>query len=153
MQCIRWYSEGDYHQTTHFVYQMYLKAHTAFVPINILIKSMVRPSSKTNFKGEKLSMNKIIKLGMLFNEGNVPDFGSIEQDSSSRILFLLSEDIPKLNSMLTKTAAQSYLENGSSFPFHTGDRACIIDWLTEGTGSMYVYHGNTDHWYEIIPNE
>lgn len=98
-------------------------------------------------------MNKVIKLGMLFNEGDVPDFGSIEQDSISGSLFLLSEDIPKLNSMLTKTAAASYLVNGSSFPFHTGDRAYIIDWLTEETGAMYIYHGSTDHWYEMIPNE
>ena len=64
-------------------------------------------------------MNKVIKLGMLFNEGNVPDFGSIEQDSGSGSLFLLAEDIPKLNSMLTKTSAVSYLQNGSVF------RACL----------------------------
>ena len=98
-------------------------------------------------------MNKVIKLGMLFNEGNVPDFGSIEQNSISGSLFLLSADIPKLNSLLTETAAASYLKNGSSFPFHTGDMAYVIDWLTEGTGSMYIYHSITDHWYEAIPNE
>ena len=98
-------------------------------------------------------MKKVIKLGMLFNEGDVPDFGTIEQDSRSGSLILLAEDIPKLNSMLTRTAAESYLVNGSSFPFCSGTRACVIDWLTEGTGSIYVYHNNTDHWYEIIPNE
>ena len=98
-------------------------------------------------------MNKVIKLGMLFNEGNVPDFGSIEQDSNSGSLFLLAEDIPKLNSMLTKTSAVSYLQNGSVFTFDTGDKAYIIDWLSEETGSVYVYHSGTDHWYEAIPNE
>ena len=90
---------------------------------------------------------------MLFNENNIPDFGSIEQNPTGENLFLLSEDIPKLNSMLTKTAASSYLENNSRFPFCTGNTAYVLDWLTENTGSMYVYHGSTDHWYEVIPNE
>ena len=98
-------------------------------------------------------MNKVIKLGMTFNEGNVPDFGSIEKSPTRRGLFLLSEDIPKLNSTLTKTACLPYLENNTRFSFHTGDIAYILDWLTAETGSMYVYHSGTDHWYETIPNE
>jgi len=98
-------------------------------------------------------MNKVIMLEMLINENSVPDFGSIERDPVSHSLFLLAEDIPKLNTMLTKTAAVSYLENGSSFTFCTGDKAYVIDWLTEESGSMYIYHSGTDHWYETIPNE
>lgn len=98
-------------------------------------------------------MNKVIKLGMLFNGNNVPDFGSIEQDSGSGSLFLLAEDIPKLNSVLTKTACLPYLENSNEFRFHTGDTAYILDWITEETGSIYVYHSGTDYWYEAIPNE
>ena len=114
---------------------------------------MAKSLSKLYSKGDKTSMNKAVKLGMVFNENNIPDFGSIEQNPNSGSLFLLSEDIPKLNSMLTKTVAASYLENDNAFPFHTGDKAYIIDWLTEETGSMYIYHDNTDHWYEVIPNE
>ena len=129
-----------------------MKANTAFVnKISYQINGITL-FKKHIFK-EIQKMNKVIKLGMLFNEGNVPDFGSIEQDSSSGSLFLLAEDIPKLNSMLTKTASASYLQNGSVFTFDTGDKAYIIDWLSEETGSMYVYHSGTDHWYEAIPNE
>ncbi len=98
-------------------------------------------------------MNKENKLGMLFNESTAPDFGNIEWNSSRRVLFLLAEDIPKLNAMLTKTAAALYLDNISSFTFRTGDTAYVLDWLSEETGSMYVYHSSTDHWYETIPNE
>ena len=98
-------------------------------------------------------MNKIIKLGMTFNEGNVPDFGSMEKDNRSGILFLLAEDIPKLNSTLTRTACLPYLDNNNGFGFSTGDTAYIIDWLTEETASVYVYHSGTYLWYEAIPNE
>ena len=98
-------------------------------------------------------MNKVIKLGMLFNGNNIPDFGNIEQDSDGHRLFLLAEDIPKLNSTLTKTACLPYLANSNEFRFHTGDTAYILDWITEETGSVYVYHSGTDHWYEVIPNE
>ncbi len=98
-------------------------------------------------------MNKVIKLGMTFCEGNVPDFGSIEQDSAGHSLFLLAEDISRLNTVLTKSACLPYLEHGSPFRFHTGDTAYVLDWLTAETASMFIYHSGTDHWYEAIPNE
>ena len=98
-------------------------------------------------------MNKVIKLGMTFYEGNVPTFGSIEANPNGHHIFLLSEDIPKLNSTLTKTACTPYLADNSAFSFHTGDLAYILDWITEETGSVYMYHNGTDHWYEVIPNE
>lgn len=98
-------------------------------------------------------MNTVIKLGMIFNEGNVPEFGSIELTPQNNNVVLLADDIPKLNSTLTKTACAAYLVNNSEFSFHTGDVAFILDWITEETGSVYMYHGGSDHWYEVIPNE
>lgn len=98
-------------------------------------------------------MNKVNKFGMLFNGDNMPDFGSIELAQTDHNVILLSEDITKLNTVLTETACTPYLISGETFSFHTGDIAFIIDWLTEETGSMYMYHKNTDTWYEIVPNE
>lgn len=46
-------------------------------------------------------LNKIIKLNMIFNEGNVPDFGSIELGQDG-VLTLLNTDKSKLNSVLTR---------------------------------------------------
>ena len=98
-------------------------------------------------------MNKINKYGMLFYENNVPDFGSIEKIPCSGNVVLLAEDIPKLNSVLTQAGCQAYLVENESFSFHTGDLAYIIDWITEESGAVYMYHSGTDCWYEIIPNE
>jgi len=98
-------------------------------------------------------MNTIIKFGMLFNEGSLPQFGSIESNGSHNGVVLLADDIPKLNSLLTKTACTPCLAPDSAFSFRTGDTACIIDWITAETGSVYMYHSGTDHWYEVIPNE
>ena len=95
-------------------------------------------------------MNKVIKLGMLFNEGNVPDFGSIQMKSNdANIYYLLAQDIPKLNGMLTKAAARSYLPESESFDFHTGALAYVVDYKTAGSGKIYAYHRGKDHWYEF----
>lgn len=95
-------------------------------------------------------MNKVIKLGMAFNEGEVPDFGSIQQKpSNTNILYLLAEDIPKLNGMLTRAAAQSYIPEGESFDFHTGTLAFVVDFKTAGSGEIYAYHRGQDQWYEF----
>ena len=73
-------------------------------------------------------MNKVIKLGMLFNEDEVPDFGSIQPKTANpNILYLFAEDIPKLNGMLTRTAAESYLPEGQSFNFYTGALTFVVD--------------------------
>lgn len=98
-------------------------------------------------------MNKINKFAMLFNEGNVPAFGSIEPAPSGHNVILLAEDISKLNSTLTAAACAPYLSDNNSFSFHTGDTAFIIDWLTADSASMYMYHGDTDSWYVVVPNE
>ena len=95
-------------------------------------------------------MNKVIKLGMLFNESELPDFGSIQQKSTNlNILYLLAEDIPKLNSMLTRASSQSYMPEGESFDFHTGALAFVANHKTAGSGKIYAYHRGKDHWYEF----
>lgn len=48
-------------------------------------------------------MGKTIKLGMVFEIGNAPDFGSIEAGQDGA-LTLLDEDVGKLNSALTRAA-------------------------------------------------
>ncbi len=95
-------------------------------------------------------MNKVIKLGMIFNEDMAPDFGNIQQNPSDpNILYLIAEDIPKLNSMLTRTAAASYLPKGQSFNFCTGALAFVLDHKTAGSGKIYAYHRGKDYWYEF----
>lgn len=95
-------------------------------------------------------MNKEIRLGIMYNEGEAPDFGSILQNPfHPNILYLLAEDIPKLNGMLTRTAAESYLPKGISFNFHTGALAFVVDHKAAGTGKIYAYHRGKDHWYEF----
>ena len=98
-------------------------------------------------------MSKTIKLGMLFESDNVPNFGSIERNPLSNSIFLIAEDIPKLNTTLTETACSPYLADNSKFNFHTGDTAYIVDWITAQTGPVYIYHSTTDQGYEMIPNE
>lgn len=95
-------------------------------------------------------MNKVIRLGMLFNEGNVPDFGSIQMKSNdTNTYYLLAQDIPKLNGMLTKAAARSYLPEGESFNFPTGTLAFVVDHKTAGSAKIYSYHRKNDRWYEF----
>ena len=95
-------------------------------------------------------MNKVSKLGMLFNEGNVPDFGSIQmQSNDTNIYYLLAQDIPKLNGMLTKEAATSYLIENETLNIRNGALAYVIDYRTASSGKIYVYHRGKDHWYEF----
>ena len=95
-------------------------------------------------------MNKVIKLGTLFHAGEIPDFGSIRQKSSNpNILYLLAEDIPKLNGMLTRATAQSYMPEGESFDFSAGTLAFVVDYKTADSGKIYAYHRGMDHWYEF----
>ena len=98
-------------------------------------------------------MAKILKLGMTFNEGSMPDFGSIDMNPHTKNIFLLADDISKLNTTLTKENCDPYLADENEFSLHTGDMAFVVDWITEETGSVYVYHADTDSWYEMIPNE
>lgn len=95
-------------------------------------------------------MNKVSKLGMLFNEGNVPDFGSIQMKSNNTDIYYLSaQDIPKLNDMLTKEAAASYLTENETLDICSGALAFVVDHQTANSGKIYVYHREQDHWYEF----
>ena len=84
-------------------------------------------------------MAKILKLGMTFNEGSMPDFGSIDMNPHTKNIFLLADDISKLNTTLTKENCGPYLADENEFSLHTGDMAFVVDWITEETGSVYVY--------------
>lgn len=87
---------------------------------------------------------------MLFNEGDVPDFGSIQKEvTNENIYYLLAEDIPKLNIMLTRAAAETYLLPDQSFDIFTGALAFVVDYKETGTGKIYAYHRGKDHWYEF----
>ena len=96
-------------------------------------------------------MKKTEKIGISFIEGSVPNLGSIERNDEGN-LFLLAEDIPKLNTMVTKAACLPHIENSNDFTIYTGDTAFILDWISAETASVYTYHSGTDHWYETIPN-
>ena len=86
----------------------------------------------------------VIKLGMVFADNNVPDFGSIETGVDG-ILTLLDADKSKLNSLLTRSGLASYLTNGN-FTIGGGTCAVIAD-----KPAVWRYHLATDKWYEILP--
>ena len=95
-------------------------------------------------------MNKEIKLGIMYNEGEGPDFGTIQQHVlNPNNLYLLARDIPKLNGMLTRATSAAYLPEGQSFNFYTGALAYVVDYKTAGSGKIYMYHRGKDYWYEF----
>ena len=97
-------------------------------------------------------MNKIIILGMLFDESNAPDVGSIRLGRSGDYI-LLADDIPKLNSTLTRSHCGSLLSDGSFFNVPTGALAFVADWKTEGSAKVYMYEATSDTWYEVVGND
>lgn len=80
----------------------------------------------------------VSKLGMLFDEENIPDFGSIEK-SGPREYTLLSADIDKLNHTLTRSVC------GSVFNVPSGANAVVVD-----KPEVWKYHSGSDKWYEVI---
>ena len=86
-------------------------------------------------------MNKVIKLGMLFDGNSVPDFGSIEMSEYGDYV-LLDTDVSKLNTVLTKTNC------GDVFNVGSGAFAVVLD-----SPALWVYHSNTDTWYEVSAHE
>ena len=86
----------------------------------------------------------VIKLGMVFADNNVPDFGSIETGIDGA-LTLLDTDKSKLNSLLTRSGLASYLADGN-FTIGGGTCAVIAD-----KPAVWRYHSATDKWYEILP--
>ena len=97
-------------------------------------------------------MNKVILLGMVFNETDAPDFGSIRQSESGEYV-LLADDIPKLNSTLTRSHCASLLADGSLFNVPSGALAFVADWKTEESAKVYMYEMTSDEWYEVVENE
>lgn len=91
-------------------------------------------------------MNRIIKLGMVFDENNSPDFGSIEMNPEYPGEYtLLANDISKLNSVLTKSACTTYLESDAQFAVSSGSNAVVVD-----EPAVWRYHAGTDKWYEVV---
>ena len=81
-------------------------------------------------------------LNMNFNENNVPDFGSIAFDRYGENLHLLSTDISKLNSVLTRAVCIGTY-NAGTFYFQSGDVAIVDD-----TQRAFVYNADSDSWTE-----
>lgn len=96
-------------------------------------------------------MSKIIKLGMVFDTAAAPDFGSI-MNTRDNDLTVLAADIPKLNTVLTKTVCEPLMEVGT-FPIVSGDVCFVADWKTSGSAKAYMYEGSSDHWYEVVEEE
>ena len=97
-------------------------------------------------------MNKIILLGMMFDEDDAPDFGSIRQYSGNEYT-LLADDIPKLNSTLTRSHCAPLLADGSFFNVPTGALAFVADWKAEESAKVYMYEMTSDSWYEVVGND
>ena len=88
---------------------------------------------------------------MVFNTATAPDFGSI-MNTRGTDLTALADDIPKLNSALTRAVCEPLMETGT-FPIVTGDVCFIADWKTEESAKAYMYEGSSDAWYEVVENE
>lgn len=81
-------------------------------------------------------------LNMNFDENNAPNFGSIAFDRSERNIVLLSTDISKLNSMLTRAVCIGTYGAGT-FYFRSGDLAYVPD-----TQRLFMYESTSDTWHE-----
>lgn len=92
-------------------------------------------------------MSKIIKLDMVFDTATAPNFGSIRKTRDGD-LTILADDIPKLNSTLTKTVCDPLCEGG--FSIVSGDLCYVADWKTEEAAKAYMYEASSDAWYEVI---
>ena len=88
-----------------------------------------------------------VKFGMIFKDGQKPDFGSIEK-SGEREFTLLEADKSKLNSVLTRAACTPLLESGSVFDVPSGANAVVAD-----KPAVWRYHALSDQWYEVIEYE
>ena len=81
-------------------------------------------------------------LNMNFDENNTPNFGSIAFDRSERNVVLMSTDISKLNSMLTRAVCIGTYGAGT-FYFRSGDLAYVPD-----TQRLFMYESTSDTWHE-----
>ena len=81
-------------------------------------------------------------LGMNFPDDTNVDFGSIAFDRYGENLHLLSTDISKLNSVLTRAVCIGTY-NAGTFYFQSGDVAIVDD-----TQRAFVYNADSDSWTE-----
>lgn len=84
----------------------------------------------------------IILVKMGFDPDNLPNLGSIEFDREGQYLHLISTDISKLNSILTKTVCENTY-HVDKFYFKSGDVAIVDD-----TQRAFVYNSTLDTWTE-----
>lgn len=91
-------------------------------------------------------MGKIIKLGMVFEIGNEPDFGGIRQTRDSNFT-APADDVVKLNSALTRTVCAPLMEGGT-FPALSGDICFVPEDKT-----AYMYDEAQDEWFEVISDD
>lgn len=92
------------------------------------------------------------KTGMKFKNGMVPEFGSIRASKTAYgEYYLLAADIPKLNSVLTRSSCSSSLAGDFNVP--GGAVAFVADWKTAGSAKAYMYEESSDAWYEFVEGE
>ena len=88
-----------------------------------------------------------VKLGMVFEDGKAPDFGSSEKNNSGEFT-LLAADVEKLNTVLTRAVCTPLLVNSGDFNVHSGANAIVAD-----EPAVWRYHAQSDKWYEVIPKD
>ncbi len=81
-------------------------------------------------------------LGMNFPDDTVIDVGSIAFDRYGENLHLLSADVSKLNSVLTRAVCIGTY-NAGTFYFRSGDVAIV-----DNTQKAFVYNSTSDSWHE-----
>lgn len=84
----------------------------------------------------------VIVLNMKFPKNNLPDIGSIRLDRNGEYLHLLTADIPKLNSTVTRAVCVGTY-GVPVFYFKSGDVA-----FTDDTQRAFVYNEVSDSWHE-----
>ncbi len=114
---------------------------------SFIISRTIEKAFSINKNERMFFLKRIIKLGMVFDENNAPDFGSIEEGRDGA-LTLLDYDKGKLNTVLTKAGLASYLSAGSRFSIEGGTNAIVAD-----VPAVWRYHSGSDQWYEVIENE
>jgi hypothetical protein len=84
----------------------------------------------------------VVVLNMIFDNSQVPDFGSMKMDKRNEYLHLLGTDVDKLNSVLTRAVCVGAY-NAGTFYFQSGDVAIVDD-----TQRAFVYNSTSDSWHE-----
>lgn len=78
----------------------------------------------------------IVKLGMVFEDDTLPDFGDIVYDKNNNLI-LTNDSLIKLVTNVTRDVC------GAAFNVPVGTKATVVD-----TGAVFVYHAN-DRWYTL----